>query len=92
MTSRRAIEAGLIIVAATGILMAGYNGSALYVWYTTGNVEILGGLRDRAHAPFLYSKSLTQNFIGFGFGAFLLILVPFRAVTFWKALRRRNEP
>ncbi|SIN87961.1 hypothetical protein SAMN05443247_00413 [Bradyrhizobium erythrophlei] len=75
-----------------GIILAGYNGSAIYLWYTTRTVETLGGLHDRAYSPFLYSKSLVQNFIGFAVGAFLLILVPFRVATFWKALRRRNEP
>jgi hypothetical protein len=71
--------------------LAGYNGSAIYLWYTTGTVEILGGLHDRAYSSFLYSKSLVLNFIGFAVGVFLLILIPFRVATFRKALRRRNE-
>lgn len=92
MTPRRAVEVGICVTFVIGIILAGYNGTAIYVWCTTGKVEILGGLHDRAYSPFLYSKSLAQNFIGFAVGAFLLILVPFGVATFSKALRRRNEP
>ena len=92
MTPRRAVEVGICVTFVIGIIFAGYNGTAIYVWGTTGKVEILGGLQDRAYSPFLYLKSLAQNFIGFAVGVFLLILVPFEVATFSKALRRRNVP
>ena len=74
-----------------GIVLAGYNGTAIYVWFTTGKVEILGGLHDRTYSSFLYSKSLIQNFIGLAVGALLLILVPFSVARFARELRRRRE-
>jgi len=88
MTPRRALIVGLWVTFVVGVILAGYNGTAIYVWHTTGKVQFLGRLRDSAFSPFLYTKSLTWNFIGLAFGAFVLILVPFRAVTFWKALRK----
>lgn len=92
MTPRRAVEVGTCVTVIMGIVLAGYNGTAIYVWFATGKVEILGGLHDRDYSPLLYSNSLAQNFIGFAVGAFLLILVPFEVATFWKALRRKNQP
>jgi hypothetical protein len=92
MAPRRAVEVGICVTFVIGIILAGYDGTAIYVWYTTGKVEILGALHDRAYSPLLYSKSLAQNFSGFAVGAFLLILVPFELAIFLKALRRRNAP
>ena len=91
MTPRRAVVVALCVTFVVGFILAGYNGKAIYVWHTTGKVEVLGELHDRAYSSPLYAKSLVGNFIGFAVGTLILILVPFRVATFWKAFRRRNE-
>ena len=91
MTPRRAVVVGIWITVVTGILLAGYNGTAVYVWYTTGKVEILGSLKDSSYSSILFSKALAQNFFGLAIGACLLILVPFEIAAFVKALSRRKQ-
>ncbi|CCE11492.1 hypothetical protein BRAS3843_700006 [Bradyrhizobium sp. STM 3843] len=92
MTPRRAVVIGIWVIVATGFILAGYNGAAIYIWYTTGKVELLGSLRDSSYSPILFSKALVQDFLGFAIGACLLVLAPFVIATFLKALGRRKQP
>jgi hypothetical protein len=71
MTPRRAVFVGKIVTFALGFLLAGYNGTALYVWYATGKVEILGSLESSSFAPIYFVKTLIEN----GFFCLLGILL-----------------
>jgi len=92
MTPRRAVAVGLWMTFVTGFILAGYNGTAIYVWYTTGKVEILGSLEDSSFVPPLFARALVQDFLGFLTGALLLICAAFAAPAFSKSIKNRKEP
>jgi hypothetical protein len=61
MPPRRAVTVGTFVTFVPGFVLAGYNGTALYVWYTTGQVEMLGRLENSSYSPILYAKSLVED-------------------------------
>jgi len=91
MTPRRAVVVGICATFVTGFVLAGYGGTSIYVWYTTGKVEILGGLKDSSYAPILFGKALVRDFFEFAVGACLLILALFAVAVFSKSLSKRKE-
>ena len=71
MTPRRAVFLGKVVTFVFGFLLAGYNGTALYVWYAKGKVEILGSLEPSSFAPVYFAKTLIEK----GFFCLLGILL-----------------
>jgi hypothetical protein len=86
MTPSRAVLMGKIVTFVFGFLLAGYNGTALYVWYRTGKVEILGSLEPGSFAPIYFAKVLIEN----GFFCLLGVLILLGAL--WPLLARRKQP
>lgn len=86
MTPRRAVFVGKIVTFALGFLLAGYNGTALYVWHTTGKVEILGSLEASASAPIYFAKTSIEN------GFFCLLGVLLLLGVLWPLPTGRKQP
>jgi hypothetical protein len=91
MTPRRAVAVGTIVTFALGLLLAGYNGTTLYVWYTTGKVEILGKLEHTSYAPIFFAKSFVENCFGCFIGVCLLIFAMFEAAVLLKSPSGRKQ-
>lgn len=94
MTPRRAVVVATWVTFVTGFVLAGYNGTSIYVWYTTGKVEILGGPHDNSYAPIFFAKALVQDYFGFLIGLCLLILAVFEIAALFlsKALTKKKKP
>lgn len=73
MKPRRAVAIVMLITFVTGLILAGYNGTSIYVWYTTGKLEILGSLEDKGRFPLYFMLTLILNFGGFIVGLGLLV-------------------
>jgi hypothetical protein len=92
MTPRRAFAVGIFVTFVFGFILAGYNGTALYVWYTTGQVEILGRLESRSSfPPILYGKALFQDALGCLLGICLLIAAAAEIVILIKSFRKHKQ-
>jgi hypothetical protein len=85
MAPRRAVVVGIWITLVLGLVLAGYNGTSIYVWYATGNVEILGRLKDPSFGLFFFAKALFQDFFGFLIGVVLLIFAAVEVAILSKA-------
>jgi hypothetical protein len=75
MTPRRAVLVGILVTFVFGFFLAGYNGTAIYVWYKTGKLESLGSLEDSSSVPIYFAARLVMDFGGFLLGVVLLIAV-----------------
>ena len=69
--------------------MAGYSGTALYIWYTTGQAEILGKLVSSSYAPGLFKWSLGEIVFAFLVGVCLLITALYWAVALIRSLWKK---
>ncbi len=86
MTPRRAVPKGKVVTFVFGFLLAGYNGTALYVWYRKGKVEILGSLEPSSFSPIYFAKVLIEN------GFFCLLGVLLLLGALWPLPARRKQP
>ncbi len=85
MAPRRAVIIGKCITFAIGFLLASYNGTALYVWYTTGKVEILGSLEPSSFAPTYFAKTLIED------GVFCLLGILLLVASLWPIPKFRKQ-
>ena len=82
---------GIWVTFIAGFVLAGYNGTSIYVWYTTGQVEILGGLIGSSYAPIFFAKALVEDFIGFVVGLCLLIFAVVETAVLAKAQTNKKS-
>ena len=91
MTPRRAVVMGILVTFALGLVLAGYNGTSIYVWLTTGKVEVLGNLEGRSRLPLYFKTVIVRDFVGFLIGVCLLIGAIVEAAVLSRK-RRRQYP
>lgn len=75
----------------TGLVLAGYNGTSIYVWLTTGKVEVLGNLEDNSRLPLYFTTIVVRDFVGFLIGACLLIVAIVEATVLSRRSRLGGE-
>jgi hypothetical protein len=93
MTPCRAVHVATCVTFVLGLILAGYNGTSIYMWWTTGKVEILGRLEDNSYALiFFFAKALGQNLFGFLIGICLLIFAILEVAFLPKPLIKRKGP
>jgi hypothetical protein len=90
MNRSRAVFIAILIAFVAGFILAGYNGTAIYIWHTTGKIEILGSLEDRPRVPIYFTMTLILNFGGFLIGVCLLIFAIAEFVVLSKSLIKKR--
>lgn len=82
---------GILVTFALGLVLAGYNGTSIYVWLTTGKVEVLGNLEGSSRLPLYFKTVIVRDFVGFLIGVCLLIGAIVEAAVLSRK-RRRQYP
>lgn len=91
MTPRRAVAVGIVVTFVFGFILAGYNGTALYIWYTAGRVEILGSLENSSFAPILYIRAVLQDVFGCVLGVLALVAAVVETTILIRSFRKQKQ-